>query len=78
LWFAAALLGIGTGLVLMARHQRAIHRRRLPSDSGSDALASYEPKILRGAARFGTRFWHGRRKTGCDGRDLLRQHSKAL
>jgi uncharacterized repeat protein (TIGR01451 family) len=27
LWFAAALLGIGTGLVLMARRQRAIHRR---------------------------------------------------
>jgi uncharacterized repeat protein (TIGR01451 family) len=27
LWFAAALLGIGTGLVLLARRERAIHRR---------------------------------------------------
>jgi hypothetical protein len=27
LWFAAALLGVGTGLVLTARRKQAIHRR---------------------------------------------------
>jgi hypothetical protein len=39
------------------------------SDSGSDALVPDEPESPCGAWRIWNAIWHGRRKTGGDGRD---------
>jgi hypothetical protein len=44
-----------------------------PSDSGSDALVSYEPKEPQRCRQIWHAIWHGRRKTGCDRTDSAGQ-----
>jgi hypothetical protein len=56
-------------LAMLAAIQKA-----QPSDFGSDALVSNEAE----EPLWGRKIWHGRRKTGCDGRDLLRRGLEAL
>jgi hypothetical protein len=49
-----------------------------PPEFASGALVSDEPKEPLWCRRIWHAIWHGKRKTGCDGRDLLRRGHKAL
>ena len=66
----------GLGALLIGAAGGAYSGR--PPEFASGALVSDEPKEPLWCRRIWHAIWHGKRKTGCDGRDLLRRGHKAL
>jgi hypothetical protein len=66
----------GLGALLIGAAGGAFGGR--PPEFASDALVSDEPKQPSWCRQIWHAIWHGRRITGCDGRDVLRRDHNAL